>query len=277
MQGVPNRRLASLTKWHKISSHETWGFSMSRTSPTHCGHMPRLDIPTLPYSINLPMLSLQETWIHRSIVWVFQTFCGPTPRLESQPRAFHENCQCNHRAWHIHIRWSESVNYSMGFCHGKHLSSEALWCNLRRCHFVETWIHHPTSEHVALGLRFNRQSKPEPLQTVPSPLIQLNLHHSYGKYIFLLRLVSSMCYTLYLTGFFNTPIWRLICFPWFTVGFWVVDGFLQVSSFRWIHCFHYFILMNSPFRWSHVFLSLGLFSCWDRLDEFIVFVNCFDE
>ena len=115
------------------------------------------------------------------------------------------------------------------------------------------------------------------LQTVPSPLIQLNLHNSYGKYIFLLRLVSSMCYTLYLTGFFNTPIWRLICFPWFTVGFCVVDGFLQVSSFRWIHCFHDFILMNSPFKWSHVFLSLGLFSCWDRLDEFIVFVNSLHE
>ena len=115
------------------------------------------------------------------------------------------------------------------------------------------------------------------LQTVPSPLIQLNLHHSYGKYIFLLRLVSSMCYTLYLTVFFNTPIWRLICFPWFTVGFCVVDGFLQVSSFRWIHCFHDFILKNSPFKWSHVFLSLGLFSCWDRLDEFIVFVNSLHE
>ena len=137
-------------------------------------------------------------------------------------------------------------------------------------HLLLLYTHH--NNH-----NYSHSSPISVLQTVPSPLIQLNLHHSYGKYIFLLRLVSSMCYTLYLTGFFNTPIWRLICFPWFTVGFCVVDGFLQVSSFRWIHCFHDFILMNSPFKWSHVFLSLGLFSCWDRLDEFIVFVNSLHE
>ena len=36
--------------------------------------------------------------------------------------------------------------------------------------------------------------------------------------------------------------------------------------------------MNSPFKWIHIFLSLGSFSChWDRLDEFVVFMNSFDE
>ena len=44
----------------------------------------------------------------------------------------------------------------------------------------------------------------------------------------------------------------------------VVGGFLQVSSFRWIHLFNEFTYFC---RWA----------AFHRLDEFIVFMNCFDE
>ena len=138
------------------------------------------------------------------------------------------------------------VTHSFAICSFRHwIGSDAAPC----WHLLHTHTELGTNFHLnrdsLLGLvahlllsythnnhKHSHSSPISVLQTVPSPLIQLNLHNSYGKYIFLLRLVSSMCYTLYLTGFFNTPIWRLICFPWFTVGFFVVDGFLQVSSFR---------------------------------------------
>ncbi len=80
-----------------------------------------------------------------------------------QLHTFQENRKCNHWAWCFKIWSSKSVHHSMGVRHRKYLSSEALRCNLRRLHFVGTWIQHPTNYQFTVGLRVDRESKSAPV------------------------------------------------------------------------------------------------------------------
>ena len=116
------------------------------------------------------------------------------------------------------------VTHSFSICSFRHwIGSDAAPCwpslhtHAELPTFISTEIHYiRTGGAPSLIVRPQQPQLPHSspisvLQTVPSPLIQLNLHNSYGKYIFLLRLVSSMCYTLYLTGFFNMGFSMVHC------------------------------------------------------------------